>query len=209
MNSRLVIPDLAVHFLPVSFCWYMGFIQFPSWAVTALNELIRLRSIGGLQVHWIPLELLANAIGDISQRQRLRQGSRVAERHFGSRWIVVSDCLVSIADTHHQEIGGAYVGVVCNWQTSLSDTTPWDRQAPVRSAWSAFLHYQQSGWQWANREADPSLSVRQNAHCRGTISLSPAACSLAPETSRSPSARAGHVPMRADRGLPLRRSTDI
>ena len=42
-------------------------LQFPTLAVSAVNETLRFRSVGGFQQLWIPPKLLADAVGDIAQ----------------------------------------------------------------------------------------------------------------------------------------------
>src|SRR5438094_3177792 len=52
----------------------------PTAAIVVLDVLLGLRAIGCLQVFPVPLQLLANAVGDVAQQGCLRQRTGVIER---------------------------------------------------------------------------------------------------------------------------------
>jgi hypothetical protein len=60
-------------------------LQFPTLAVCAVNEPSRFGSVGGFQQLWIPLELLADAVGDVAQVVGFGQPAGILDRSCSGR----------------------------------------------------------------------------------------------------------------------------
>ncbi len=92
-------------------------LQCQTFAVLVSDEPVRLRTVRGLQVHRIPLELLANAVCDGSQQHCLCQWSGIAEVAAG--WTACLACLYPLLRVG-EPLGE--LGPLRHCQTSPPDT---------------------------------------------------------------------------------------